>query len=153
MQQLEIFESNPNIFLLRFIEAVKQGYRLQNTNEGTVIEGNYFSVMLYQCEYEIPSVPVGKQVIEEYNRMEFWKKVQDYVLNNAIIDVESLHYNLMGAKLVSCVVRPSDAYSKEELENMPWEDFKALGKKYDVFNRARDVTTNALLRVFEEAIE
>lgn len=149
-QQLEIFESNPNIFLLRFIEAVKQGYRLQNTNEGTVIEGNYFSVMLYQCEYEIPSVPVGKQVIEEYNRMEFWKKVQDYVLNNAIIDVESLHYNLMGAKLVSCVVRPSDAYTKEELSNLEWEVVKELGKKYDCFNRQRKVMESALLKVFED---
>jgi len=150
MQQLEIFESNPNIFLLRFIEAVKQGYRLQNTNEGTVIEGNYFSVMLYQCEYEIPSVPVGKQVIEEYNRMEFWKKVQDYVLNNAIIDVESLHYNLMGAKLVSCVVRPSDAYTKEELENLDWEVVKELGKKYSCFNRQRKVMESSLVRIFEE---
>ena len=150
MQQLEIFESNPNIFLLRFIEAVKQGYRLQNTNEGTVIEGNYFSVMLYQCEYEIPSVPVGKQVIEEYNRMEFWKKVQDYVLNNAIIDVESLHYNLMGAKLVSCVVRPSDAYTKEELSNLEWEVVKELGKKYDCFNRQRKVMESSLVRIFEE---
>lgn len=148
--QLEIFESNPNIFLLRFIEAVKQGYRLQNTNEGIVIEGNYFSVMLYQCEYEIPSVPVGKQVIEEYNRMEFWKKVQDYVLNNAIIDVESLHYNLMGAKLVSCVVRPSDAYTKEELENLDWETLKSLGHKYNCFNRGRKVMENALLKVFED---
>lgn len=147
---LEIFESNPNIFLLRFIEAVKQGYRLQNTNEGTVIEGNYFSVMLYQCEYEIPSVPVGKQVIEEYNRMEFWKKVQDYVLNNAIIDVESLHYNLMGAKLVSCVVRPSDAYTKEELSNLEWEVVKELGKKYDCFNRQRKVMESSLVRIFEE---
>ena len=150
MQQLEIFESNPNIFLLRFIEAVKQGYRLQNTNEGTVIEGNYFSVMLYQCEYEIPSVPVGKQVIEEYNRMEFWKKVQDYVLNNAIIDVESLHYNLMGAKLVSCVVRPGDAYTKEELSNLEWEVVKELGKKYDCFNRQRKVMESSLVRIFEE---
>lgn len=150
MQQLEIFESNPNIFLLRFIEAVKQGYRLQNTNEGTVIEGNYFSVMLYQCEYEIPSVPVGKQVIEEYNRMEFWKKVQDYVLNNAIIDVESLHYNLMGAKLVSCVVKPSDAYTKEELSNLEWEVVKELGKKYDCFNRQRKVMESSLLKVFED---
>lgn len=149
MQQLEIFESNPNIFLLRFIEAVKQGYRLQNTNEGTVIEGNYFSVMLYQCEYEIPSVPVGKQVIEEYNRMEFWKKVQDYVLNNAIIDVESLHYNLMGAKLVSCVVRPSDAYTREELSNLEWEVVKELGKKYNCFNRARVVMEASLTRIFE----
>lgn len=148
--QLEIFESNPNIFLLRFIEAVKQGYRLQNTNEGTVIEGNYFSVMLYQCEYEIPNVPVGKQVIEEYNRMEFWKKVQDYVLNNAIIDVESLHYNLMGAKLVSCVVRPSDAYTKEELSNLEWEVVKELGKKYDCFNRQRKVMESSLVRIFEE---
>ena len=150
IQQLEIFESNPNIFLLRFIEAVKQGYRLQNTNEGTVIEGNYFSVMLYQCEYEIPSVPVGKQVIEEYNRMEFWKKVQDYVLNNAIIDVESLHYNLMGAKLVSCVVRPSDAYTKEELSNLEWEVVKELGKKYDCFNRQRKVMESSLVGIFEE---
>lgn len=149
-QQLEIFESNPNIFLLRFIEAVEQGYRLQNTNEGTVIEGNYFSVMLYQCEYEIPSVPVGKQVIEEYNRMEFWKKVQDYVLNNAIIDVESLHYNLMGAKLVSCVVKPSDAYTKEELSNLEWEVVKELGKKYDCFNRQRKVMESSLVRIFEE---
>ena len=150
MQQLEIFESNPNVFLGWFIEAVKQGYRLQNTNEGTVIEGNYFSVMLYQCEYEIPSVPVGKQVIEEYNRMEFWKKVQDYVLNNAIIDVESLHYNLMGAKLVSCVVRPSDAYTKEELSNLEWEVVKELGKKYDCFNRQRKVMESSLVRIFEE---
>lgn len=149
-QQLEIFESNPNTFLLRFIEEVKQGYRLQNTNEGTVIEGNYFSVMLYQCEYEIPSVPVGKQVIEEYNRMEFWKKVQDYVLNNAIIDVESLHYNLMGAKLVSCVVKPSDAYTKEELECLDWEVLKSLGHKYNCFNRGRKVMENALLKVFED---
>ncbi|WP_373033400.1 hypothetical protein [Sulfurovum sp.] len=148
--QLEIFESNPNIFLLRFIEAVKQGYRLQNTNEGTVIEGNYFSVMLYQCEYEIPSVPVGKQMIEEYDRMEFWKKVQDHVLNNAIIDVESLHYNLMGAKLVSCVVRPSDAYTKEELSNLEWEVVKELGKKYDCFNRQRKVMESSLVRIFEE---
>lgn len=149
-QKLEIFESNPNIFLLRFIEAVKQGYRLQNTNEGTVIEGNYFSVMLYQCEYEIPNVPVGKQVIEEYNRMEFWKKVQDYVLNNAIIYVESLHYNLMGAKLVSCVVRPSDAYTKEELESLEWDVVKEIGKKYNCFNRQRKVMESALIRIFEE---
>ncbi len=82
--------------------------------------------------------------------MEFWKKVQDYVLNNAIIDVESLHYNLMGAKLVSCVVRPSDAYTKEELSNLEWEVVKELGKKYDCFNRQRKVMESSLVRIFEE---
>lgn len=151
---LEIYESNPTIFLTKFIEAVNDGYRLQDTNAGVVqdyINNGWFQAVLEKDEeYEVPLIQVGSYVLEAYDRQEFFRSVQSHVLNKAEFNIESLYYDVRGIKMIKCVVRPTDTYTREQLDSLPWEEFKELAKKYSVFNRNRDVCTNMLVKVFEE---
>lgn len=151
---MELFENNPTTFLNKYIQAVKDGWRLQYSNEGWVqdsINGGCFQVVLEKDEeYTASTIQVGQHVISSYDRQEFFRSVQDHVLNGAEFNLDSLLYDVAGLKSVRCVIRPTETYTREQLEAMPWEDFKELAKKYDTFNRNREVCTNMLVKVFEE---
>lgn len=151
---LELYESNPTIFLTKFIEAVNDGYRLQDTNAGVVqdyINNGWFQVALEKDEeYEVPFIQVGSYVIEAYDRQEFFRSVQSHVLNKAEFNIDSLYYDVRGIKMIKCVIRPSVSYTREALQELEWEQIKELGYTYGVFNRQRKVLENSLVRIFEE---
>lgn len=151
---MELFENNPTTFLNKYIQAVKDGWRLQDTNQGYVqdcINGGCFQTVLGKDEeYVAPAIQVGRHIITSYDRQEFFRKIQDHVLNKAEFNLETLYYDVSGLKSVVCVIRPTETYTREQLEAMPWEEFKELAKKYDTFNRNREVCTNMLVKVFEE---
>lgn len=151
---MELFENNPTTFLNKYIQAVKDGWRLQDTNQGYVqdcINGGCFQAVLEKDEeYVPPTIQVGRHIITGYDRQEFFLKIQDYVLNKAEFNLETLYYDVSGLKSIVCVIRPTETYTREQLEAMPWEEFKELAKKYDTFNRNREVCTNMLVKVFEE---
>lgn len=151
---MELFENNPTTFLNKYIQAVKDGWRLQDSNEGWVqdsINGGCFQTVLEKDEeYTAPVIQVGRHIVTSYDRQEFFRKIQDHVLNKAEFNLETLYYDVSGLKSVVCVIRPTETYTREQLEAMPWEEFKELAKKYDTFNRNREVCTNMLVKVFEE---
>lgn len=151
---MELFENNPTTFLNKYIQAVKDGWRLQDSNQGWVqdsINGGCFQTVLEKDEeYVPPVIQVGRHIITAFNRQEFFRKIQDHVLNKAEFNLETLYYDFSGLKSVVCVIRPTETYTREQLEAMPWEQVKQLGYDYGVFNRRRHVLENALINVFEE---
>lgn len=151
---MELFETNPTTFLDKYIQAIKDGWRLQDSNEGWVqdsINGGCFQVVLGKDEeYTAPTIQVGRHIITDYDRQEFFRKIQDHLLNKAEFNLETLYYDVSGLKSVICVIRPTETYTREEMDSLPWEEFKELARSYNKFNKNRDVCTNMLVKMFEE---
>jgi hypothetical protein len=145
---ISIVESNPHIFIERFIDAIKDGYVVQNTNSGYVSDGALKEINLFKSKdeyYCTKSLEYGETVISDYDSQKFLEKLQGAVIQKADVDVNSLYWGLVGSKSVKVILSPP--HTKEELDNMDWEDLKEVCRKQGVSGRDRSVIINRYLKV------
>jgi len=145
---ITIIEQNPHIFIERFVQAIKDGYVVQNTNSGYISDGALKQINLFKTKDEYYCAKIleyGETVISDYDSQKFLEKLQGAVIQKAVVDVSSLYWDLTSLKSVKVVLSPP--HTKEQLDGMDWEMLKEVCRKQGVSGRDRAVIINRYLKV------
>ena len=121
-----IIEANVHIFIENLIDAIKDGFRVDNTNYGWVSEANGLKelTLSYDPERKYAEVALGEVTITNYNAQEFLDQICQVVAAGGVLDANSLNWDMTGIKSIRGKVYKLPEYTKEELTELPWEDFK-----------------------------
>ena len=121
-----IIEANVHIFIENLIDAIKDGYRVDNTNYGWVSEANGLKelTLSYDPEREHAEVALGEVTITNYNAQEFLDQICQVVAAGGVLDANSLNWDMTGIKSIRGKVYKLPEYTKEQLAELSWEDFK-----------------------------
>ena len=142
-----IIEANVHIFIENLIDAIKDGYRVDNTNYGWVSEANGLKelTLSYNPEREYAEVALGEVTITNYNAQEFLDQICQVVAAGGVLDVNSLTWDMTGIKSIRGKVYKLPEYTKEQLANMDWETFKSSVKSVVGTGRDRSLMTSRYL--------
>ena len=142
-----IIEANVHIFIENLIDAIKDGYRIDNTNYGWISEANGLKelTLSYDPEREYAEVALGEVTITNYNAQEFLDQICQVVAAGGVLDVNSLTWDMTGIKSIRGKVYKLPEYTKEELANMDWETFKSSVKSVVGTGRDRSLMTSRYL--------
>ena len=143
-----IIEQNPCIFVERFVAAIKHGYVVENSNRGWIVDGALKEINLFKSKDEYYCANIleyGETVISDYDAQAFLEKLQGALWQKADVSVESLYWDMSGVKSVKVVL--SAPHTKEQLDEMDWEDLKEVCRKQGVSGRDRAVIINRYLKV------
>lgn len=142
-----IIEANVHIFIENLIDAIKDGYRVDNTNYGWVSEANGLKelTLSYDPEREYAEVALGEVTITNYNAQEFLDQICQVVAAGGVLDVNSLTWDMTGIKSIRGKVYKLPEYTKEELASMDWETFKSSVKSVVGTGRDRSLMTSRYL--------
>ena len=121
-----IIEANVHIFIENLIDAIKDGFRVDNTNYGWISEANGLKelTLSYDPERKYAEVALGEVTITNYNAQEFLDQICQVVAAGGVLDVNSLNWDITGIKSIRGKVYKLPEYTKEELAELSWEDFK-----------------------------
>ena len=142
-----IIEANVHIFIENLIDAIKDGYRVDNTNYGWISEANGLKelTLSYDPERKYAEVALGEVTITNYNAQEFLDQICQVVAAGGVLDVNSLTWDITGIKSIRGKVYKLPEYTKEELANMDWETFKSSVKSVVGTGRDRSLMTSRYL--------
>ena len=155
-----ILNTNAVIALRDVQEAIKQGYRfVSGRSDITEWHTGMIEIDLYKQEIEVPEITFEQELdivyVSEYDKLKFILRIQALVLSGWEIDLNSINYSITGSKICK-LVHPehpvSRIYTKEELDEMPYEELKYVGRLRNCFNRGRDIMVNNILK-FQESRE
>ena len=142
-----IIEANVHIFIENLIDAIKDGYRIDNTNYGWISEANGLKelTLSYDPERKYAEVALGEVTITNYNAQEFLDQICQVVAAGGVLDANSLTWDMTGIKSIRGKVYKLPEYTKEELANMDWETFKSSVKSVVGTGRDRSLMTSRYL--------
>ena len=155
-----ILNTNPVVVLQEFEKAVKAGYMFVPGRSDLFIHSTgLMELELHRQELEIPKLgfedALDKVVVNSHDKTDFLLQLQKYILSGWELHLRTVYFDTIGSKSVR-LVHPehpaSKVYSKEELNEMPYDELKQVGRIRKVFNKSRDVMTNQILK-FQESRE
>ena len=154
MSNIYLTEQNIHTFVEKLTEAIKQGYRVVHSNEGSISTAFLYEIKLFK-DVDVTSIELSdyKVTLSEHDAMRFLLAVQNAILNGYEVNLDSLWWDSTGAKMVK-VFDPkhphSRKYSYQELEEYEWEALKELAKTFDITGRNRVTMINAILNAQEK---
>lgn len=155
-----LINTNPVTIFRDVQEAFKQGYRFVSGRSGiTEWHTGMLEIDLYKQEVEVPEITFEQELdivyVSEYDKLKFILRIQALVLNGWEIDLNSIDYTITGSKRCK-LVHPSHpvslAYTKEQLQEMDYDELKRIAKLRNSFNKSRDVMVSKVLQ-FQEGRE
>lgn len=145
MSSVNIIESNPFIFVNRVIDAIKDGFYVEMSNEGWVVDTQLKEITMFKDrKREFEPFPYGEVTIVEYNTQEFLSKIQNAVMGGVTISLDTLYWD--SPKIIKGEKRAPANYNREQLENMEWEAFKEELKTVGITGRNRLSMVNLYLK-------
>ena len=153
-----LINTNPVTIFRDVQEAFKQGYRFVSGRSGiTEWHTGMLEIDLYKQEVEVPEITFEQELdivyVSEYDKLKFILRIQALVLNGWEIDLNSIDYTITGSKRCK-LAHPehpvSKVYSKEELDQMDFEELKAISRLRGCFNRQRSVLIANVLKFQED---
>lgn len=153
-----ILNSNIVTVLKEFQEAVREGYRLEPNksflcNVGMLYELHVFNNTDIQVKLISETEALDTVVICDHDPMKVFFAVQQYVVSDYEIDLNSVLWLPTGTKSVKMVKASHPAtkvFSKEELESMPYEEIKEAARYRNCFNRSKEQMIRNILKFQEE---
>lgn len=146
MESITVLETNPVLFMQKFITAVQNGYFVENTNAGHVSDGILKEIVLYKNEdKEFEKKEIGEFVISDYNAQNFLYELCAWVSQGAHVDIDSLFWDTTGIKSIKGKLYLPAQYTKEQLGDLSWNDFKEAVKSVAGTHRDRTLLTTRYL--------
>ena len=143
-----ILESNPHLFCEGIIQAVQEGFYVTNTNAGYILEGVLKEIVLTQePDRAFDQIPLGEISLSEHDAQVFLNKLCHAVAVGAVFDTESLVWDITGRKQISGKIYKLPEYTKEQLSDLSWEDFKLSVKTLGITGRDRSLMTTKYLQM------
>lgn len=125
MNTKTILESNPHLFCEGIIQAVQEGFYVTATNAGYISEGVLKEIVLTQDPDRVfEQIPLGEISLSEYDAQTFLSKLCHAVAVGAVFNTESLVWDITGRKQISGKIYKLPEFTKEQLADLSWEDFK-----------------------------
>lgn len=151
-----ISENNPHIFIRELVKAINEGYRILNTNEGTISQAFILELKLFK-DVDVPITELGdyKVTLTEHDAQKFILALQNAVIQGYEIDLKSLRWDSMSVKSIGAT-NPNHPkakiYTREELDEMSWDSLRELFQSYGIRGRQRDVVSVALMKAQQEQL-
>lgn len=146
--------NNPHIFIRELINAIQEGYRIKNTNEGTISQAFILELKLFKdVDVTITEQSDYKVTITEHDAQKFILALQNVLLNGYTADESSLVWDSVGIKQINVENKnhpKAKIYTREELDALPWDDLRSLFQSYGIRGRQREVVTVALMKAQQE---
>lgn len=153
-----ILNTNHVVILQEFEKAVLQGYLFVPGRSDLFIHPTgLMELQVYKQELEIPKLGYEDALdvvfVATHDKTDFLLQLQKYILSGWRINLNSVYFDAIGTK--SCkLVHPehpvSRVYTKEELDEMSYEELKYVGRLRNCFNRGRDVMVSNILKFQED---
>ena len=145
---LYLIEANYCLFVEQLIDAVKDGYRINNDNYGWVLEANGLKeiTLTYDPERKYAEMPLGEVTVMDYNAQAFLDQICQVVVAGGVLDIESLAWDIAGIKRIEGKVFKIPEHTKEQLADLPWDEFKEAVKSVVGTGRDRTVMTTKYLQ-------
>lgn len=149
-----LINTNPVTIFRDVQEAFKQGYRfVSGRSDITEWHTGMLEIDLYKQDIEVPEITFEQELdivyVSEYDKLKFILRIQALVLSGWEIDLNSINYSITGSKICK-LVHPehpvSRVYTKEELDQMDFEELKAISRLRGCFNRQRSVCVQNILK-------
>ena len=142
-----LLEANYFLFIEQLVDAVKDGYYVESTNYGWVMESNNLKeiTLFKDTEKVFPEVELGEFVISEYDTQTFLYKLCERIAQGGKVNLDSLYWDMTGIKSVKGTIFLIPKYNKAELAEMEWEELKNVCKELGFTGRDRSVLTNKYL--------
>lgn len=145
-ESVTVLETNPVLFVQEFISAVQNGYYVENTNAGHISDGILKEIVLYKNEdKEFEGIDLGEITIMERNTQTFLSQVCHAVAVGAKFDLGSLAWDSVGWKVLNGTMYLKGDYTKEQLNELDWTDFKEAVKPVVGTGRDRNLLTTRYL--------
>lgn len=146
MESVSIVETNPFLFMQQFIWAVEDGFYVENTNAGHISEGVLKEITLYKKEdKEFEGIDLGEITIMERNAQAFLNQVCHAVAVGAKFNLDSLTWDMVGWKVLKGTMYLKPEFTKEQLNELDWADFKEAVKPVVGTGRDRNLLTTRYL--------
>ena len=155
-----LLNTNIHVILSDFESALKVGYRFVpgRSDLFTSISGLH-EMTLYKQNIEVQLLSYEDAfetvVIENYDKTKVLCQLQQYILSGYQIQPDKTLWFDLGSKRI-VVHNPEHPnckiYTKEDLENMDYEELKRIGRLRNAFNRGRGVMVEQILR-YQEGME
>ena len=152
-----ILNTNPVVVLQEFEKAVKAGYLFVPGRSDLFIHSTgLMELELHKQELEIPKLSfedaLDKVVVHSHDKTDFLLQLQKYILSGWELDLRTVYFDTIGSKSVR-LVHPehpvSISYTKEQLQEMDYDELKRIAKLRNCFVKSRDVMVTKVLQ-FQE---
>ena len=142
-----LLEANTHIFIEQFVDAVKDGFYVESSNYGWVMESSGLKeiTLFKDPERVFPEAELGEFVISEYETQTFLYKLCERIAQGGKVDLDSLYWDMTGIKSVKGTIFLIPKYNKAELASMEWETLKDVCKELGFTGRDRSVLVNKYL--------
>lgn len=148
----KILNTNIVTALLEIQEAVREGYRVV-PGKSFLSTAFIFDIDLHKEDVAVTTLDViqkvPEQTIEEYDADVFLQEMQRLILNGYDINLDSVWWNSAGAKVAKMVLSTNPLikdWTEDELKEMSYEGLKAIAQYRGVFNKAKGVMINNILK-------
>lgn len=153
-----LLQTNPVQLMADFQSALQHGYRFVPARSQLFEHvGGLLELDLFKQDIEIPEIKfedmLGDVWVVDYDKTKLLLQLQSLIVNEFEIDLNSVSYDIVGTKRCRLVRKnhPSlKKYTKEELDNMSWDEVKYIGRMRQVFNRNRDIMITQILKFQQE---
>lgn len=153
-----LLNTNHIVILQEFEKAVLQGYLfVPGRSDLSIHPTGLMELELFKQQLEIPKLgyedALDVVTVATHDKTLFLLEVQKYILSGWRINLNSVYFDVIGTK--SCkLVHPehpvSRVYTKEELDEMDFEELKAISRLRGCFNRQRSVLISNVLKFQED---
>ena len=148
MESVTVLQTNPFTFIAEVVEAIEQGFLIENSNRGWVSDSIRKQITLYKdADRTTVQKELGEFVIDEWDAQKFLSELCDFVVSGGKVDIESLRWDMTGKKYIEGKMFLIPQWSKEELAEQDWETFKSSVKTIGITGRDRSLMTNKYLQM------
>ena len=148
MESVTIVEVNPYTFVSEVVKAIQQGFYVESSNRGWLLETHLKEINLYQNPDKVfEEKELGEFIISDYSAQNFLYELCSWVAVGAKVDIESLFWDITGVKSIRGKLYLPAEYSKEQLSELDWSDFKEAVKTIGITGRDRNLMLTKYLQM------
>jgi len=147
MESVTVVEVNPYTFVSEVVKAIQQGFYVESSNRGWLLETHLKEINLYQNPGKVfEEKELGEFVISDYSAQNFLYELCSWVGIGAHLDINSLFWDITGIKSIRGKLYLPAEYTKEQLSELDWTDFKEAVKIIGITGRDRNLMLTKYLQ-------
>jgi hypothetical protein len=148
MEYVTVLQTNPFTFIAEVVEAIEQGFLIENSNRGWVSDSILKQITLYKdADRTIQQRDLGEFVISDYSAQNFLYELCSWVAVGAKVDIDSLFWDITGIKSIRGKLYLPAEYTKEQLGELDWETFKSSVRTIGITGRDRNLMLTKYLQM------
>ena len=149
-----LLEANYFLFIEQLVDSVKDGYYVESSNYGWVMESNGLKeITLFKDPDRVfPEAELGEFIISEYETQTFLYKLCERIAQGGKVNMDSLYWDMTGIKSVKGTIFLIPKYNKAELAELEWEELKDVCKELGFTGRDRGVLQSKYLSMTGQSV-